>query len=505
MQGARLNRVAAIHALILTLAITFTPGIFPVHAADEGAASAPPPVDAGRGGDDAERPSITDRLSLGGYLKNETAFRVREPRSVTKIRNIAQLNGVYAFTPDYQLAFSGWAYHDLAYDLFDYQTISARFARDDDQPLVFIDSLQEQKDSPVAEIRELYLDMYHDRLDVRIGRQFVVWGVLEGVRITDEINPFDFRELILPDLMDYRIPLWTLKLDYYGDDSDYQFLWIPDLRFHKPAPPGSEWELLQDITDPDGNLITRYPARNLRNSEVGFKASTAIGDAAVSFSYFYTWDDFPVLFRSAQIDSALEPAFFPTFTRINMYGTTFVKPVGRGVIKAEAAFVPDKYFGLRNDTDRDGDGFLDSQGVLQKRHIRWGLGYDFSRWGYDFSPAITQWIILDHDSQLIQDQFDTSLTLFARKPIPRYSAVFQVLVIGLVNMQELYIKPKITLQVSDHFQVATGVDLFFGDRSQLGVAGGSPLTGTNAIEQNAQFFGNFSGNDRIFVEARYTF
>lgn len=506
MSGACLIHPAAIRPHLFLFAIVVASAAVSVALADDRMAGGAPSSFVSGADVDGGGASIFDRLTLGGYLKNETAFRISEPRSITKIRNIAQLNGNYAFSSAYRLGFSGWAYHDLAYELFDYQTISGRFARDEDQPLVFIDNLAEQKDSPVAEMRELYLDIYGDHYDLRVGKQFVVWGVLEGVRITDEINPMDFRELILPDLLDYRIPLWSLKFDYYGASNEYQFLWIPDLKFHQPAPRGSEWELLQDVTDSEGRVITHYPSRTLRNSELGFRVARRMFDADVSFSYFYTWDDFPVLFRSAIIGSAVEPTFFPSYTRINIYGATLVRPLGRGVLKAEAAFVPDKYFGLRNDTDRDGDGFLDSQGVMKKQHIRWGLGYEFSRWGFDFSPAITQWIILDHSDQLIQERFDTSLTLFVRRPIPQYSAVFQMLVIGLVTMDELYIKPKMTLNVTDHVQVAVGMDLFFGDKSQLGISGGSAsLTGTNAIGQSPQFFGNFSGNDRVFAEFRYTF
>lgn len=510
MQGARLIRGAATRPLAFFLAILI--GALAPRAAQSAEAEAPsfPDVAPASGfgqalaGDASASP--LDRLTLGGYLKNETAFRISEPRSITKIRNIAYLEGAYDFSSSYRFAFSGWAYHDLAYELFDYQTISARFARDQDQPLVFIEDLAQEKDSPVAEFRELYLDMYFDRLDIRIGRQFVVWGVLEGVRITDEINPIDFRELVLPELLDYRIPLWTLKLDYYADNGDWQFLWIPDLRFHEPAPRGSEWELLQDITDADGRVITHYPARNFRNSEVGLRYSTRLLDTDLSFSYFYTWDDFPVLFRSALIDSALEPTFFPAFTRINMYGATAVRPLGRGVLKAEAVFVPDKYFGLRSDTDRDGDGFLDDRGALRRQHIRWGLGYEFNHWGTDIAPAITQWIVLDYDDHLIQDRLDTSFTLFLRKPMPERSMVLQLLAIALINMQELYLKPKATLNVTDRFQIAAGFDLFFGSASQLGISGaGSPLLGSNAIVQNPQFFGNFSGNDRVFAEFRYTF
>lgn len=449
----------------------------------------------------AETVGWRDRLSIGGYVKNETAYRLDEPRSITKIRNIFQVNGDYAFSPNSRLGFSAWAYHDLAYDLFDYETITGRFARDDDKPLVFVNDLDHDKDSPVAELREFYLDITTSKVDVRLGKQIVVWGVLEGIRITDEINPLDFRELILPDLLDYRIPLWMAKVDVYKDDDSYQVLWIPDVRFHEPAPPGSEWELLQDVPN------TKEPnSFTLENSEFGLRYSTSVLDTEISLSYFYTWDDFPVVYRSAAINSALDPVFFPTYTRINIYGFTGVRQLGSGILKGELAYVPDKFFGLQNDTDRDGDGYLDSQGELQRKHIRWGLGYDFTRFGADFSPAISQWIILGHDSKLIQDKFDTSLTLFIRKPLPEQAAVLQLLAIGLVNLQELYLKPEVIFSITDHFQIAAGFDIFTGAKSKLGSTGGAnAITSVEALEQSAQFFGNFNNNDRVFAEFKYTF
>lgn len=510
MQIPCLKRARTLHALLLSSALlAIDPGVrdsLAQEAADaapeanflDGADVAPPPFRQ-------ERRSLLSDISLSGYLKHETAYRIREPRSITKMRNVVAASVDYSPASSLRLFASGRAYHDLAYDLFAYETISARFARDSDQPLVFIDNLEQEKDSPVAEIRELYLDLYFDRLDLRIGKQFVVWGVLEGIRITDEVNPLDFRELILPDLLDYRVPLWTVRMDYFGDSSDWQLIWIPEVKFHKPAPRGSEWELLQDIRAEDDSLITRYPPSTLENSEIGIRMSTEVASADVSLSYFYTWDDFPVIFRSALIDSVIDPEFIPTYTRINMYGATFVRSAGKGVIKAEMAYVPDKYFGLSSDTDRDGDGFLDNQGVVKKKHIRWGLGYDFSLWGADFSPAISQWIILGHDDQMIQDEYDTSLTLFVRKPIPQYGAVVQLLAIGLLSLEELYLKPKVIFNVTDQFQIATGADLFFGRKSQLGSpGGGAAIIGAAAIEQ-AQFFGNFNDNDRIFLEFRYSF
>ncbi len=444
--------------------------------------------------------SFLSDVQLSGYLKNETAYRYREPRSITKIRNIAYLNAKYPYSSRLKFNFSGWAYYDLAYDLFDYDTIAARLERNEDEPLAFIVNLPREKDTPVAEIRELYMDMFLGDMDIRLGKQFVVWGVLEGVRITDEINPIDFRELILPDLLDYRIPLWMAKLDYYRENANYQFLWIPDIRFHKPAPPGSEWELLQEVPG------TRFPESfDYKNAEVGMKLSTNHWDTELTFSYFYTWDDFPVIFRRVRIDEADAPDFSPTYTRMSMYGTSFIKQLSSLILKGEMAYVTDKYFAVA-DVDKNSDGFLDGNGEFKRDHIRWGLGLDYNWQGLDISPSVVQWIIMDYDDAIIQDEFDTSLNIFLRKEFPQSSMVFQLLGIYLINLDELYVKPKWTFRLTDRFQISTGLDIFFGKKSQFGVASSTTATeGVVVREQRAQFIGNFHDNDRAFVEFKYAF
>ena len=452
--------------------------------------------------------SFWSKWRFTGYLKNETAYRVREPRSITKIRNIAYLNAQYPFSKTVKFNYTGWAYHDLAYDLFDYRTIAARLERNSQEPLVFVETLLQEKDSPVAETRELYLDFFLKNLDIRIGKQYVVWGVLEGVRITDEINPIDFRELILPDLLDYRIPLWTVKLDHYRGDTTYEAIWIPEIRFHKPAPRGSEWEFLQEIRDDQGNVLTKYPKSfALENSEVGFKVSSNILDTEVSLSYFYTWDDFPVIFRTARVDQLPNnpPIMYPTYTRISMYGGTAVKQLGPVIVKTEAAYVTGKYFGLKNTVDRNGDGFTDSNGELQRDHIRWGVGLDFNVFGVDLSPGYTQWHIINYDEGLIQPQNDSSFSLFARKEFPQNSAIFQFLWIYLVNMEESLVKPKLTFQVSDKLQVSGGLDLFYGRSGFLGDVGDGAANLVAAAQQRPQFLGNFHDNDRIYMEFKYSF
>lgn len=444
--------------------------------------------------------SVWSKVRLSGYLKNETAYRVREPRSITKIRNIAYANVQYPFSDTVNLTYSGWAYYDLAYDLFDYETIVARLERNQNEPLVFVKNLAHEKDSPVIATREMYVDVSRGSWDMRVGKQYVVWGVLEGVRIVDEINPIDFRELILPDLLDYRIPLWTFKLDHYADSGNFELLLIPDLKFHKPAPPGSEWELLQDVPG-----TVKPDSWRIENTEIGLRWSTTWLDTEVALSYFYTWDDFPVIFRTIKIDGTIPPVFFPTYTRISMYGLTGVRQMGNYILKGEFVYVTDKFFGRSNTADVDKDGYVDTNGEAQKNHIRWGAGVDFVMMSWDMSLGMMQWIGQAWESTLIQKQVDTSYNLFMRREFPQYSMTAQMLFIYLQSLRERYLKPKVFFQVTNRFQIAVGMDLFDGQSSDFGTSSVTATGQFNNEIQVAQFLGNFHDNDRVFIEFKYSF
>ena len=73
-------------------------------------------------------------------------------------------------------------------------------------------------------------------------------------------------------------------------------------------------------------------------------------------------------------------------------------------------------------------------------------------------------------------------------------------------MRELYVKPKVTFNVTDLFSVAAGLDLFYGQSSQVGVgAKDGKAVDILEIEQRFQFLGNFSNNKRLFLEFKYSF
>ena len=62
-------------------------------------------------------------------------------------------------------------------------------------------------------LRELYIDTSAYDWDLRIGKQQVVWGTADGIKLLDIVNPTDFRELNQNAFEDSRIPVWMINAE----------------------------------------------------------------------------------------------------------------------------------------------------------------------------------------------------------------------------------------------------------------------------------------------------
>ncbi len=96
---------------------------------------------------------------------------------------------------------------------------------------------------------EVYLTgPLHKKLDLTIGRKIVNWGRSDTFRIVDVINPLDNKEPGLVDIEDLRRPKAMLKLDASSGSWSAQFLVIPENRYDRNPPCGSDY--FPDKTDP---------------------------------------------------------------------------------------------------------------------------------------------------------------------------------------------------------------------------------------------------------------
>ena len=67
-------------------------------------------------------------------------------------------------------------------------------------------------------LRELYADTTAGDWDVRLGKQQVVWGTADGIKLLDMVNPTDWREFNQNTMADARIPVWMINAEKYLDN-----------------------------------------------------------------------------------------------------------------------------------------------------------------------------------------------------------------------------------------------------------------------------------------------
>lgn len=443
--------------------------------------------------------NLPSKFSYTGYFREESAIRIYTPVVLTKIMSVLRIEARYAFSPSVQLTVIPRAYYDLAPDLEQVDAISRiigprtvlttnpdinQIAGTDVGNLRGVDI-----ENKMAEIREVYLDAHFSFLDLRIGKQIVRWGVVEGARILDEINPLDFKEFILREVADRYIPRWMVKSDLYLGDLAIEGLFIPDLKFHKPAPPGSQFEQFQILSG------TIEPENTPQNADWGVRLSESLFGVDLAASYYYMWDPFPASYRSVfglggfGVSPSVD--FQPRYTKVRIYGGTLSKSLGKIILNAEGAFVRDKYFGTREGVDPSNPGnFI--YGELMRNYLKYAVGIDFTFYSADLSVQMQQQKILNYKPVIIQREYDTVLSFFGRKPFLNDRLVPSLLLLYFMVDNDYLVRPKLEYSLTDRLKLSAGLDLMAGEI-------GGPLPG------EFHFVGYFKNESRAELDITYSF
>jgi hypothetical protein len=62
-------------------------------------------------------------------------------------------------------------------------------------------------------LREAYIDTEIENFSIRAGKQQVVWGTADGMKLLDAINPTDYSEMAQNQMEDSRIPVWMINAE----------------------------------------------------------------------------------------------------------------------------------------------------------------------------------------------------------------------------------------------------------------------------------------------------
>jgi len=74
-------------------------------------------------------------------------------------------------------------------------------------------------------LREAYVDAETNGYSIRAGKQQVVWGTADGMKLLDAINPTDYSEMAQNQMEDSRIPVWMVNAETdAADGSNWQFI-----------------------------------------------------------------------------------------------------------------------------------------------------------------------------------------------------------------------------------------------------------------------------------------
>ncbi|HLA27821.1 MAG TPA: DUF1302 family protein, partial [Syntrophales bacterium] len=164
---------------------------------------------------------LDDKLSISGYVQNQSSYRVGGGSDQwVSSENRLQVEMDAKLHPNLKVRGIFRGTYDAIYDL---RSDSDQWSRDyaGSRDILSTD----------YKMRELYVDTAWGKWDFRIGKQQVVWGETDGLRLMDIINPLDMRrQFITRDWRDIRIPLTMVKATYgisMQDNAFLELLWNP--------------------------------------------------------------------------------------------------------------------------------------------------------------------------------------------------------------------------------------------------------------------------------------
>jgi hypothetical protein len=327
------------------------------------------------------------------------------------------------------------------------------------------------------EIREWYLDTEMGGIFWRLGKQQVVWGQADGLKILDVINPQSYREFILDDFDDSRIPLWMINAEIpIGDDDSLQFLWVVDQSYHRFANNGSDYQITSPLLVPQpiaGIGIASFeldkPDKLLKDSDLGLRYSKFYHGWDLTFNYLYHYLDSPVFYQQLSDSSVTIDA---KYQRSHLFGLTASKAFDDWTIRSEIGYSTDSYHLLNPDTKQNSQAFVDYQGIRHSKDLSSVIGVDWQ--GLEDAMISIQWFqssLLDYDNDIdnamYRPKHNQIFSFLYQQNFANETWQLEVLTMYGVDQRDTSIQVELSHMLEDNIELWLGVDLFGGDQQSL--------------------------------------
>jgi hypothetical protein len=436
------------------------------------AADAPPPASsepATKGGmdallaDDNLDDPVVPATKFFGFDQLETAYSFDHPGHWSKLSNRLELGAQGGFSESIKWKISGRFDYGAIYSLSNFYSQQVR---------------EDQRYD--AQVRETFVDLGAGDVDLRIGRQQIIWGEVVGLFVADVVSAKDLRESLVQDFDLLRIPQYAARAEYFKNDIHLEGIWIPFPTVNNIGKPGSDFFPYPPAPPPRTAYVINNevkPSEDGSKENFGLRASILRGGWDVAAFGYRSVDAQPSFFR--QIVQAPVPAYVytPRHEMITQYGATVSKDFDDFLFKAETVYTIGQNFSTTNPADGDG--------LVAQNYLDYILSVelplpDDSR----INAQLYQRIYKHHDDFIYPRRIESGATLFWSGKIGRLWEP-QLLLVHSLNHNDWLARPKMVYNFAKEWRAVAGVDIFGGHPTGL--------------------FGQYDKQDRVYLEVRRSF
>ena len=309
-----------------------------------------------------------NKVSINGYLKTNNLFRIKNGSIDSNLNTLG-------------IKFEGSTdkYHYFSEITFSYFG-KTNFTSDDINELTNLQTL-----TPVElNLKEGYLDLYSflfPFLDVRVGKQIIVWGTADKINPTSNICPLD-----LSNILDFgnKLGVNALQLNFYVGDITLSTTYIPS--FTPSLLPSNFLEMSGQNSV--SNITLDVPSQKLGlTSQAAAKIDIPISTFDFSISYYYGRYNIPNAKKVFMItDDLLNPTYFNIesttmfFPKLQVIGGDFSGSLFNLGVWGEAGyFIPQKY-SLNTYVHTSTTPYMQfsSDNKVDDPYFRYVLGFDYT-------------------------------------------------------------------------------------------------------------------------------
>lgn len=258
--------------------------------------------------------NIGGAMTLGtayNYAHNAPATGETDYRGFSRLRTKLNLELDADLASMWRMHIAGYGFYDAIYRIRGRENYSNEVLNDYESEM---------------ELGEAWLQGKLSRsVDLKLGRQIVVWGKSDNIRVTDVLNPLDNREPGMVDIEDLRLPLTMARLDYYIGEWGLTALAIPEIRFNKNPAFGSDF-----YPYPTAMPNEIIPSDGGGNTEYAFAANGIFSGWDLSLYWARIFDDTP-----HRVTVATTPQL--QHNRLTMFGLAANVAIENWLLKTEAA------------------------------------------------------------------------------------------------------------------------------------------------------------------------